>query len=132
MKPTIWRVPEPLFMAGKIRIHQFYPEGRYLSFKIRYLSLEIKNLGHLCKQFQGMLLAMRHMSPFFLHGNNLFFYHSTNLYNLADTYPECIRYCTSRKCKFFKKINRHCFSPFWLRLSVVSVLISLLEIRNGC
>lgn len=34
-------------MARKIRNHQFFPEGRYLSFKIRYFCLEIKNLGHL-------------------------------------------------------------------------------------
>lgn len=39
-------VSEPRLMAGKIRSHQFCPEGRYLSFKIRYFGLEMKNAGH--------------------------------------------------------------------------------------
>lgn len=61
-------VSKLLFKTGKIRNHQFCLEGKYLSFRIRYLGLEIKNQGHLGNTIPANVLAKRHTSPFVIEG----------------------------------------------------------------
>lgn len=62
-----------------MRNHQFGPEGRYLSFKIRYFCLEMKNLGHLGIGIPRNVFGNELHVLIFLRRELFGFYHLTNL-----------------------------------------------------